>query len=99
MSLEAVLAPEPDLGDRLLTPDEVAEFLSVPRATVMDLAQGRGGARALPAVHINSRVVRFRPRDVRDFIEATREVAQPRLSDQLTRRKAPSPARRIRRTA
>lgn len=84
---------------RLLSPDEVAEFLGVSKETVMDLAQGRGGVRALPAVHINRRVVRFKPADVLEFVEAQRAVAKIRLSDQLPRKKAPSPVRRIGRTA
>lgn len=94
----AALADEP-VVEQLMTPDEVAQLLNVPRATVMDLAQGRGGAQALPAVHINSRVVRFKPDDVRAFVEATRAVATPRLADQLPRKRAASPTRRIRRTA
>lgn len=99
MRLVPAVTDTTDLGERLLSPEEVAEFLSVTRATVMDLAQGRGGVRVLPCVHINRRVVRFRPADVREFVEATREVAQPRLAAQLDRKKASSPARRVRRSA
>lgn len=94
LNLATESAGDAPLGEPLMPPDEVAAFLGVKRSTVMDLAQGRGGAAPLPAVHINSRVIRFRPEDVRAFVEATREVARPRLVDQLPRRKAPSPGRR-----
>jgi len=97
MTLGVVAPYEEPLGERLLTPGEVAEFLGIEKDAVLDLASGRGGRRPLPKVRINARVVRFRPSDVREWVDAQREVAQPRLSDELPRKKTPSPARRMRR--
>lgn len=54
--------PEP-----LLTADEVAEILQVPRKSVYDLS--------IPRVRIGERRVRWRPADVREFIN--RRVEDP----------------------
>ena len=54
--------PEP-----LLTAGEVADILQVPRKSVYDLA--------IPRVRIGQRRVRWRPVDVREFIQ--RRVEEP----------------------
>jgi excisionase family DNA binding protein len=83
----------PELGEQLLTPDLVAEHLSCPRNTVLDLYQ-RGELRG---VQINRRVIRFRLDDVEAFVESRRsEPPRPRLVDQLPKRKAPTGPRRRR---
>lgn len=83
-----------ELGERLLSPDEVAAFLGVTRETVLDLAQGRG-RRRLACVHVNARQVRFQPEDVRAFVRLQRKEADAaRLRDQLVVKRAQSPARR-----
>lgn len=54
--------PEP-----LLTAEEVAEILQVPRKSVYELG--------IPRVRIGERRVRWRPADVREFIQ--RRVEEP----------------------
>lgn len=54
--------PEP-----LMTADEVAEVLQVPKKSVYELA--------IPRVRIGKRRVRWRPADVREFIQ--RRVEEP----------------------
>lgn len=54
--------PEP-----LMTAEEVAEVLQVPRKSVYDLA--------IPRVRIGERRVRWRPADVREFIQNRVEEA------------------------
>lgn len=71
---EAALPRPTRLGEPLVDADEVAAFLGVDRATVYRLARSA----ALPSVEIAPRVLRFRPEDVRGFLE------------QRTRRAAPS---------
>lgn len=83
------------LGEPLLRPEQVADFLGVPRATVLDLHQQR----RLPGVVVNARTVRFRPSDVRAYVEASVAATSPgppRLVDQLpvTRARSPRRARR-----
>lgn len=87
---------EQPLGERLLSAEEVAEYLGVSRATVMDLSQGRHGPNRLPAIHINKRVVRFHPDDVKAYVDAQRAAFAPTLREQLVLKRAPSPARRRR---
>ena len=52
----------------------VAAFLSVDKATVYRLAT----AAELPAIEVAPRVLRFRPSDVRDFLERRTRKAPPR---------------------
>lgn len=54
--------PEP-----LMTAEEVGEYLQVPTKSVYDLS--------IPRVRIGERRVRWRPADVRAFIEERTEVA------------------------
>lgn len=96
MSAEASPSYAQVLGERLLDPDEVAAYLGVPRSTVMDLSQGRHGPNRLPAIHINRRVVKFHPDDVKAYVDAQRAASAPTLRDQLVLKRAPSPARRRR---
>jgi excisionase family DNA binding protein len=98
MSTDSDVSPSyvPALGERLLSADEVAEYLGVQRATVLDLSQGRHGPNQLRAIHINKRVVRFHPEDVKAYVDAQRAASAPMLRDQLELRRAPSPARRRR---
>jgi predicted DNA-binding transcriptional regulator AlpA len=87
------VAVDSELGERLLTPEEVAGFLGVSRDTVLDLAQGRGQLR-LACVRVNSRVVRFLPDDVRTFVASQRQANPARLRDGLEVKRAKSPAGR-----
>lgn len=87
-----------DLGDKLLTPDQVADYLSVPRNTVLDLSQGKNGPDVLPCIKINARTTRYRPADITAWLDRRAAAAAPMLRDQLVLKRAPSPARR-RRTA
>lgn len=72
------------LGEALVTADEVALFLGVDRSTVFRLA-----GRRLPVVEIG-RARRFRPRDVKEYVESSTRGARPRSSraDRLLRRSA-----------
>lgn len=47
--------------ERLLTAEEVAELLRVPKKSVYDLS--------IPRVRIGKRRIRWRPADVREFIQ------------------------------
>jgi excisionase family DNA binding protein len=79
------------LGEPLLTPEQVAEHLAVSKDVVYDLVQqGR-----LQGVRLNARTLRFTAEQVAGYIaERTTELREPRLSDQLTPRRARSRVRR-----
>lgn len=76
------------LGEPLLTPDQVAEHLSVSRDVVYDLVQqGR-----LACVRVNTRTVRFTSEQVRGYVEARTSEARPtRLADDLAPRRTRRP--------
>ena len=64
----------PPLGEPLIDAAAVAAYLSVDTSTVYRLAQSG----AIPATKIAPRVLRFRPEDVRAFLERrTRRSAPP----------------------
>lgn len=56
--------------DRLLTVEEVAEFLSVSANTV----RNKVAAEAIPYIRVG-RLIRFDPADIRDWISAQKNVA------------------------
>jgi len=60
------------LSSRLLTADDMADMLSVPRRTVYSLVD-QGHLRAL---RVGSRLLRFHPADVAEFLERAREDEQ-----------------------
>ena len=69
--------PDPDapLGERLVHAHEVARYLGVNVSSVYRLAGAPGG---LPVVVLGDRVRRFRPEDVRAYVERrTRRAAAP----------------------
>ena len=72
------------LGEPLLSADEVAAYFAVNSTTIYRLAS-RG---ELPAIEIAARVLRFRPEDVRAFMERrTRNAtASSRVKRLLERR-------------
>ncbi len=76
--------PPTPLGEPLLSADEVAAYFSVDTTTVYRLAS-RG---ELPSIEIGRRVLRFRPEDVRAFMERrTRSTrTKGRVSRLLERR-------------
>jgi len=79
-------------GDRLLTVEEVAEWLGVPVGTIYAWRYRSTG----PASYKVGRHVRFRPSDVEQWLEAQRtEPAQPSTLRQLL---GVSPARKVART-
>ena len=60
--------PVPHLGEPLLTADQVAEYLQVSRSAVYRLA---GTPSGIPVIRVgNAR--RFRPEDVRAYVERSR---------------------------
>ena len=61
------------LGEPLLDAAAVATFLSVDKTTVYRLA----ATTALPSIEIAPRVLRFRPADVRAFVEHCTRKAAP----------------------
>lgn len=73
---ETAAAPgsTPFLGEPLVDAAVVALFLGVDRATVYRLA----ASCALPSVEIAPRVLRFRPADVRAFVEGRTRQSPPR---------------------
>ena len=77
MSTQATAHPGSDLGmnmvSRLLSADEVAELLGVPRAFVYSLSR-RG---ELPTVRLGERYVRYRAQSVHEWI-AGQETSTPR---------------------
>ncbi len=75
------------LGEPLLDAAAVAAHLGVDRSTVYRLA----AAATLPAVEIAPKVLRFRPADVREFLERRTRRASPagRVRRLLADRRAP----------
>ncbi len=64
------------LGEALVGAAEVARFLGVAKATVYRLA---GAPRGIPVIVVGARARRFRPEDVRAYVERrTRQPAPPR---------------------
>lgn len=72
MSVIATDPPTPGPGDRLLTADEVAELLAIPRSSVYEYARRRVGQ--LPSISIG-RHRRFIRRDVEAWIDELRGAA------------------------
>jgi len=66
--------PAATFGETLVDAAAVAAFLAVDKATVYRLASSA----ALPAIEVAPRVLRFRPADVRDFLERRTRKAAPR---------------------
>lgn len=65
----------PGLGEPLLSARQVAEYLGVSVATVYRLAAAPDG---LPVVELGDRARRFRPEDVRRYVESRlRQPAAP----------------------
>jgi len=62
------------LGEPLVSADAVAAFLSIDTATVYRLARNA----TLPAIQVAPRVLRFRPEDVRAYLERRTRRAPPR---------------------
>jgi excisionase family DNA binding protein len=77
------IARAESLAERLLTATQVAAYLAVHRSTVYRLAGAPGG---IPCVEIAG-AVRFRPADVRSYVErhTVRDAGFSRV-DQLLRR-------------
>ena len=69
----AVAAPVAPFGEPLVDAATVAAYLSIDPATVYRLAD-RGD---LPGIAIAPRVVRFRPEDVRAYVESHTRKAAP----------------------
>ncbi len=66
-------SPPSPLGEPLLTADEVAAHLAVDATTVYRLA-----SRAeLPSIDVAPRVLRFRPEDVRAFLDRRTRTGAP----------------------
>jgi excisionase family DNA binding protein len=65
-------APTP-FGEPLVDAAAVAAYLGVDKATVYRLAT----TAALPSIEVAPRVLRFRPADVRDFLERRTRKAPP----------------------
>src|SRR5262245_4098004 len=61
------------LGPPLLSVQDVADFLAIDRSSVYRLAH----AGSLPAVDVSPRHIRFRPSDVRAFVERRRRPPPP----------------------
>jgi predicted DNA-binding transcriptional regulator AlpA len=78
--------PSP-LGEPLLTADVVAEYFACDKATVYRLA----AVAALPSIDIAPRVLRFRPADVRAFMER-RTRRRATSTDRVKRLLGPSRA-------
>ena len=57
--------PVRGLGEPLLTAAEVAEFLRVDKTTIYRLASRAD----LPSIEVAPRVLRFRPEDIRQFLQ------------------------------
>ncbi len=56
--------------EHLLTADEVAKILNVPRKTVLNLS--RSGA--FPRLKIGGKTVRFHPSDIAEYVRKARHV-------------------------
>lgn len=67
-------APMTPLGEPLVSADAVAAYLSIDTATVYRLARSA----TLPAIQVAPRVLRFRPADVRAYLERRTRRAPPR---------------------
>jgi excisionase family DNA binding protein len=67
-------APLTPLGEPLVDVHDVAAFLGIDKATVYRMAS----TAELPAIEVAPRVLRFRPSDVRDFLERRTRKAVPR---------------------
>ena len=65
-------SPEPDLLDRgtLITPEELAGYLNIPRGTIDQWASRGGG----PEFHRFGRSRRYHPADVREWMKATKRA-------------------------
>lgn len=61
------------LGEPLLDADAVAAYLSIDPATVYRLARRA----VLPAIQVGPRALRFRPEDVRAYLECRTRKALP----------------------
>ena len=61
------------LGEPLIDAETVAAYLAVDPATVYRLARRA----ALPAIQVAPRVLRFRPQDVRAYLESRVRKASP----------------------
>jgi excisionase family DNA binding protein len=61
-------------GEPLVDTATVASYLGVDKATVYRLAS----TTALPSIEVAPRVLRFRPADVRDFLERRTRKSAPR---------------------
>lgn len=72
-SVAAPSAPTP-FGEPLVDAAAVAIYLGVDKATIYRLAS----TAALPSIEVAPRVLRFRPGDVRDFLERRTRKAAPR---------------------
>ena len=74
MIAERLRAETSPLGEPLVDADAVAAHLGVDRTTIYRLA----ATAALPAIEIAPRVLRFRPQDVREFLDRrTRKAIRP----------------------
>jgi len=73
--------PEPSpLGEPLLDARTIAEYLGVDTATIYRLAQSA----RLPSIEVAPRILRFRPDDVRDYLQRrTRKAPPPRRVNRL----------------
>lgn len=73
-SVPQATSPVSPFGEPLVDAATVASYLSVDTATVYRLAKKAG----LPAIEVAPRVLRFRPDDVRTFLDRrTRKAAPP----------------------
>lgn len=66
-------APTTPLGEPLVDAETVARFLAIDTATVYRLARRA----VLPAIQVAPRVVRFRPEDIRAYIDRRTRKAAP----------------------
>ena len=72
-------APVTPFGEPLVDAATVAAYLAVDTATVYRLAKGAH----LPAIEVAPRVLRFRPDDVRTFLD--RRTRTAKQTDRVTR--------------
>lgn len=66
-------APTTPLGEPLVDAETIARFLAVDVATVYRLAR----TAALPAIQVAPRVLRFRPDDVRVYLDRRTRTSAP----------------------
>lgn len=78
-SIPPATAPVSPFGEPLVDATTVAAYLSVDTATVYRLAKNAD----LPAIEVAPRVLRFRPDDVRTFLD--RRTRTARSPDRVTR--------------